>query len=95
MKVNVIYAQAKRQLALTVEVPEGATVQEAIEHSGVLTRCPEIDLGQQKVGIFGKVTALTTVVSDGDRVEIYRPLIADPKAIKNRSKTDSAAAAQS
>jgi uncharacterized protein len=87
MKVNVIYAQAKRQLWLTVDVPEGATLREAIERSEVLTQCPEIDLEQQKVGVFGKVAALDKVLTDGDRVEIYRPLVADPKTLKGRAKS--------
>ncbi len=89
MKINIIYAMAKRQLWLTTEVPEGATIRDAIERSGILAQCPEIDLEQQKVGIFGKVSTLDTVLADDDRVEIYRPLIADPKTLKGRnSKAD-------
>lgn len=93
MNINIIYALAKRQLWLTVDVEEGATIREAIDRSGILTQCPEIDLEQQKVGVFGKVSALNAVLADGDRVEIYRPLIADPKAMKGRAKTESTAAA--
>lgn len=89
MNINIIYALAKRQLWLTVNVPEGSTIQDAIDRSGILTQCPDIDLEQQKVGVFGKVSALNTVLADGDRVEIYRPLIADPKAMKGRAKTES------
>ncbi|MBK1717105.1 RnfH family protein [Thiocystis violacea] len=87
MKVSIVYALAKRQTWLDVEVPEGATLREAIERSGILAQCPEIDLDQQKVGVFGKVSALETRLEDGDRVEIYRPLIADPKTIKTRAKS--------
>ncbi|MBK1693791.1 RnfH family protein [Chromatium weissei] len=93
MKINVIYAQAKRQLWLDVDVPEGSTIQNAIDCSGILTQCPEIDLEQQKVGVFGKVSPLNTVLADGDRIEIYRALIADPKAIKKRANTENASAA--
>jgi len=92
MNINVIYALAKRQLWLTIDVPEGSTIQDAIDCSGILTQCPEIDLEQQKVGIFGKVSALNTVLADGDRIEIYRPLVADPKAIKKRANTENATA---
>jgi putative ubiquitin-RnfH superfamily antitoxin RatB of RatAB toxin-antitoxin module len=86
MKVSIVYALAKRQLWLNVEVPEGATLREAIERSGLLAQCPEIDLDRQKVGVFGKVSALETTLAEGDRVEIYRPLIADPKTLKGRAK---------
>lgn len=87
MKVGIAYGLAKRQVWLTVEVPEGATIAEAIERSGILGQFPEIDLGSQKVGVFGKVSALDTKLEDGDRVEIYRPLKADPKALKARAKS--------
>lgn len=86
MKASIVYALAKRQIWLNVEVPEGATLREAIERSGILTQCPEIDLDRQKVGVFGKVSALETRLEDGDRVEIYRPLVADPKTLKSRAK---------
>lgn len=92
MKVSIVYALAKRQLWLNVEVPEGATLCEAIERSGILAQFPEIDLEQQKVGIFGKVSALETRLEEGDRVEIYRPLVADPKTIKARPKGEDTAA---
>lgn len=92
MKVSIVYALAKRQIWLNIEVPEGATLREAVERSGLLARCPEIDLDRQKVGVFGKVSALETKLADGDRVEIYRPLIADPKTLKGRAKGEDAAA---
>jgi uncharacterized protein len=88
MKIGIAYALPKRQVCLTVEVPEETTAHEAIERSGILTHFPEIDLTQQKVGIFGKVVALDTRLTDGDRIEIYRPLIADPKTIRSRTKTE-------
>ena len=84
MKVGVVYATPARQSWLTVDVPEGTTVGQAIERSGILTQYPSIDLAAQKVGIFGKVTALETVVEEGARIEIYRPMTADPKTVKRR-----------
>ncbi len=91
MKVVVVYATPQRQTALTTELPDGATVGQAIERSGILQRCPDIDLGQQKVGIYGKVAALDAIVEDGARVEIYRPITADPKTVRRRPKPDSVA----
>jgi len=84
MKVGVVYATAARQSWLTVDVPEGTTVQQVIERSGILTQFPEIDLTAQKVGIFGKATTLEAVVEEGARVEIYRPITCDPKTVKRR-----------
>ena len=81
MQTTIIYAQPKRQISLTVTIPEGTTIQEAIEKSGILNQCPDINLDENKVGIFGKLTPLTTVLTEGDRVEIYRPLKVDPKTV--------------
>lgn len=86
MKVGVVYAVPSRQAWLTVDVPEGATVQQAIEKSGILAQFPSIDLAVQKVGMFGKVTALDAVIEEGARIEIYRPITADPKTVKRRGK---------
>ena len=91
MNVGIVYALAKKQVWFTIEIPEGATVQDAINRSGILTQFPEIDLTQQKVGVFGKVCTLETKLEDGDRVEIYRPLIADPKTLKALTKGGQAA----
>lgn len=71
-------------LWLTVEVPEGSTAQQAIELSGILSRCPQLNLKKQKIGIFGKITKLTAPLDEGDRVEIYRPITADPKTVPQR-----------
>jgi hypothetical protein len=84
MNVGVCYAQADRQLWLRLEVPEGSTIAEAIELSGVLTQYPEIDLESQKVGIFGKLAKLDAPVKEGDRVEIYRKITADPAQVQRR-----------
>jgi len=86
MKVAVVYATPRRQFWMTVELPDGATVSDAIERSTVLKQFPDVDLGRQKVGLFGKVTALDAVLSDGDRIEIYRPLTVDPKTVKQKAK---------
>jgi len=82
IKVEVAYARADQQALLEVQVAAGATVREAIEASGVLARFPEIDLARNKVGVFGKITPLDAHLRAGDRVEIYRPLIGDPKEIR-------------
>jgi hypothetical protein len=92
MKIGIAYAHPKRQVWLTVDLHDGATVRDAVERSGILQQFPEIDMEHQKVGVFGKVVALDSKLEDGDRVEIYRPLIADPKTIKSRAKGDGAAA---
>lgn len=82
--VEVSYATPAKQVIYTVEVNEGASVEEAIIKSGILTEFPEIDLSANKVGIFSKLTKLDTTLGHKDRVEIYRKLIADPKAIRKQ-----------
>jgi len=84
MKVEVAYARPDVQVILEVDVAQGATAEEAIRASGILDRFPEIDLAQQKVGIFGKVAPLSKDLREWDRVEIYRALIADPKAARRK-----------
>lgn len=82
--VEVAYATPDKQLILTVQVPPGTTVEECILRSGINEHFPEIDLAEQKVGIWNKTVKLTATPRDGDRIEIYRPLIADPKAVRKR-----------
>ena len=84
MNVGVCYAEADRQIWLRIDVPEDSNVEQTIQLSGILLQFPEIDLSQQKVGIFGKLTKLDVKVKDGDRVEIYRQITADPKQVKRR-----------
>lgn len=86
MNVGICYAKAARQLWVNIEVPDDATVQDAIELSGVLEKFPEIDLEEQKVGIFGKLTKLDAKLAEGDRVEIYRPITADPETVERRDQ---------
>lgn len=82
--VEVAYALPQKQEVLSLKVNSGATVSQAIEQSGILADFPEIDLASAKVGIFGKQAKLDAVLRDKDRIEIYRPLIADPKEIRKK-----------
>lgn len=84
MRVDVVYAEARAQWVLDVELPAGATVEQAIRASGILSRLPTIDLARNAVGIHGNRARLTDPLQDGDRVEIYRPLIVDPKEARRR-----------
>lgn len=79
IRVEVAYALSERQVLLALEVEEGSTVRQAIERSSIVLQFPDIDLARGRVGVFGKIVPLDTPLQDGDRVEIYRPLIADPK----------------
>jgi uncharacterized protein len=82
MNIEVAYALEDKQTLLSLEVEEGVTLKQAIELSGILDSYPQIDLLKDKTGIFGKITKLDAVLRDQDRVEIYRPLIADPKQVR-------------
>ena len=82
--VEVAYARPDEQVILVVTALPGITVEQAVRESGVLERFPEIDLATSKVGIFGKLSKLDAVLQDGDRVEIYRKLIADPKEARKK-----------
>ncbi|VVE28497.1 protein RnfH [Pandoraea morbifera] len=84
LSVEVCYALPDQQTIVAVAVPQGGTMREAIERSGLLQRFPELDLARMKVGVFGKVRALDAAVEAGDRVEIYRALRADPKVARQR-----------
>ncbi len=84
MNIEVIYALPHEQVLLKVQAAQGATVVEAIKLSGVLEKHPEIDLSKNKLGIYGKLSKADAVLRDKDRVEIYRPLIADPKEIRRQ-----------
>ncbi len=84
IEVEVCYALAGHQTLLQVKLPADATVQQAIEASGLLKLHPEIDLSKQKVGIFGKLKSLQTALMMHDRVEIYRPLKIEPKLARQQ-----------
>jgi len=84
IEIEVVYAAVDRQVLLSVTVPAGATVRAALLASGVDREFPELDLAECPVGIFGKVVADpdTRQLQTGDRIEIYRPLLADPKEVR-------------
>ena len=82
--VEVAYALPTEQIILPIKVNAGITAEAAVKQSGILTKFPEINLAENKIGIFGKLTQLDTVLRDKDRIEIYRPLIADPKEVRRQ-----------
>ena len=82
--IEVAYALPEEQVLMTLDVEQGTTVEEAVKLSGILERFTDIDLTKNKLGIFGKVTKADQVLRDKDRVEIYRPLIADPKESRRK-----------
>ena len=84
IEVEVAYATPDSQRIFKVIVLQGSTIETAIERSGVLDVFPEIDLMMQKVGIFSKQKKLSDLVSAGDRIEIYRPLLIDPKEARRQ-----------
>jgi len=88
IKVEVAFARPDDQLILEVDVPAEATVEDIIKLSGILEKFPEIDLAVNKVGVFGKLTKLGNTLRQGDRVEIYRKLIADPKEVRRKRAAD-------
>jgi uncharacterized protein len=84
LRIEVVYALPQRQELVRVKLPEGSTLKQAIEASGLPQKYPDIDLAKNKVGVFGKLSKMDAVLRDRDRVEIYRPLIADPKQVRKQ-----------
>ncbi len=84
INVEVAYAEPEKQIIRTVNVDVGTTIGAAIVQSGIMMDFPALELEEAKVGIFGKAAKMTTVLADGERVEIYRPLIADPKEVRRK-----------
>lgn len=84
IRVEVAYARPEQQALIPVEVPEGATLEQAIVQSRIQEQFPEIQLQTAKVGVFGKLGKLSAILRAGDRVEIYRPLLADPKEVRKQ-----------
>ena len=82
--VEVVYAKPGEQVLEQLQVPADGSIESVIRQSGLLERFPEIDLKTNKVGIFGKAAALSAKLVEGDRIEIYRPLIADPKEARKK-----------
>lgn len=87
-QVEVAYARSDKQWLIPVEVEAGMTLRHAIERSGLLEKAPEIDLNTAKVGVFGKLSKLDKELRPKDRVEIYRPLIADPKEVRKQRSAE-------
>ena len=86
--IEVAYALPKKQLIIPIKVKTGTTAEEAIKTSGIIKKFPEIDLEVNQIGIFGKLTQLDHVMRERDRIEIYRPLIADPKEIRRQRSAE-------
>lgn len=84
LSIEVCYARSDAQTLIALSLPAGSTVRDAIEASRIAERHPEIDPATAKVGVFGKVKPLDAPLADHDRVEIYRPLIVDPKLARQR-----------
>lgn len=84
MRVEVVYARPEHQWLIPLEVEPGITAAEAVVRSGLPQRCPEIDPWQQPLGVFGRRCTPDTLLRPGDRVEVYRPLVVDPKTARRR-----------
>lgn len=84
IQIEVVYGLPHKQKILTLMIEPNCTIEQAISQSGIIEIFPEIDLNENKVGIWNRVAKLTDVVNDLDRIEIYRPLIADPKEVRKR-----------
>lgn len=84
LHVEVVYALPQRQELVKLTLPAGSTLQQAVEASGLLQRYPEIDLAKLKLGVYGKLSKPDALLRDRDRVEVYRPLIADPKEVRKK-----------
>lgn len=87
LQVEVVFADSRKQKLIKISVPDDTCISAVIKFSGILLDFPSIDLSKNKVGIFGKLCNLHAKVKAGDRIEIYQPLIIDPKKIRiNRAK---------
>ena len=82
--VTVVLALPDRATEIALRLPAGATIADALERSGLAERHPDVDLARARVGIFGKLSDRRAILMEGDRVEVYRPLIADPKQQRQR-----------
>ena len=86
--VEIAYALPHEQLVVPIKVEVGTTAEQAVYASGIIKKFPEINMNINKIGIFGKATRLDTILRHLDRVEIYRPLIADPKEVRKQRAAD-------
>ena len=94
INIDIAYALSYRYYLKSFKVDEGTMIQTAILQSGILQQFTEIDLRENKVGIYSRPAKLTDQLKDGDRIEIYRPLLADPKEIRRKRAAEQAKAAQ-
>ncbi len=86
MNVGTAYDNGKKQVWLKLDVPAGSTVRDVIRLSGILDMFPEIDLETQRVGVFGKPVKLDAEVKEGSRIEVYRPITADPETVERKDR---------
>ena len=84
LRIEIVYALPTRQWRRTLELEDGATVGEAIERSELRREVPDLEIVDQRIGVFGKPCALSQPLRNGDRVEIYRPLLCDPKEVRRQ-----------
>ena len=84
VKVEVVHARPEKQVLLALDVAPGTTLGEAIEQSGIREAFPDLEVDPDRVGVFGRKAVLGDVLQAGDRVEIYRPLLADPKEARRK-----------
>mgnify|MGYP000224029711 FL=1 len=82
--VEIVYALPDKQTLLAFDLPLGSTIEQGISHSGIASVHPELDLTDMKVGIFGKIASRDQVLREKDRIELYRPLLADPKEVRKQ-----------
>jgi hypothetical protein len=88
VKIGIAYNNNSNNLWLNIQVDENATVIEAIRQSGILQKYPEINIEINKLGIFGKMVKANQILTEGDRIEIYRPITADPLTVHRRDNDD-------
>ncbi|MGO3423442.1 MAG: RnfH family protein [Pseudoalteromonas distincta] len=84
INVEVVFALPTTATCLSIEVPQGTTVEQAVIQSGIIQKCPEIDATSLTLGVWNRTVKANYVLKDGDRIEIYRPLIADPKDARRK-----------
>lgn len=82
--VEIAYALPDEQVILKLDVPPGTSLRAAIEQSGILRRFPQIDLQRDRIGVYSRIASLEETAAPGDRIEIYRPLLADPKEVRRQ-----------
>jgi len=91
IRVQVVHALPERHWQFDVELPEGASVADALRESGIAQRLPDVEIAADRIGVFGRLVGLDAPLHDGDRVEIYRPLLCDPKEVRRRRAREQAA----